>query len=82
MSIKRQGHFIIPIINWLLIKQDCVPVNKNFQLLSSVNLEFVNFFYFLLLKKKRGQSGDGKRDIILGWLYLKTKGNNDKYSSN
>ena len=64
------------------MKQDCVPVNKNFQLLSSVNLEFVNFFLFFTIKKKKGQSCDGKRDIILGWLYLRTKGNNDKYSSN
>ena len=54
----------------LLIKQDRVLVLASltsFFDYTVVNLDFFFFFYF---SKKMGRSGDGKRNILLGWPYL------------
>ena len=51
----------------LLIKQDRVLVLASltsFFDYTVVNMEFFFFFYF---SKKMGLSGDGKRNILLGW---------------
>ena len=51
----------------LLIKQDRVLVLASltsFFDYTVVNMEIFVFFYF---SKKMGRSGDGKRNILLGW---------------
>ena len=54
-----QGHHIIPIV-----------VNKTrscaCKLLASLTSES-GFFFFFYFSKKMGRSGDGKRNILLGW---------------
>ena len=45
----------------LLLKQDRVLVKQ------LVNRDFFFFFFFFNFSKKMGQSGDGKRNILLGW---------------
>ena len=52
----------------LLIKQDRVLVLASltsFFDYTVVNLEF--FFFFFYFSKKMGRSGEGKRNILLGW---------------
>ena len=53
----------------LLIKQDRVLVLAaltSFVDYTVVNLEFF-FFFFFYFSKKMGRSGDGERNILLGW---------------
>ena len=52
----------------LLIKQDRVLVLASltsFFDYTVVNLDF--FFFFFTFRKKMGRSGDGERNILLGW---------------
>ena len=56
----------------LLTKQDRVlilPSLTSFFDYNEVNLEFFFLFYF---SKKMGRSGDGKRNILLGWPYFRS----------
>ena len=45
----------------LLLKQDRVLVKQ------LVNRDFLFFVFFFYFSKKMGRSGDGKRNILLGW---------------
>ena len=54
----------------LLIKQDRVLVLASltsFFDYTVVNLDFFFFFFFFTFRKKMGRSGDGERNILLGW---------------
>ena len=66
MSIKDKD---ITSYQLLLIKQDRVLVLASltsFFDYTVVNLDFF-FFFFFDFSKKMGRSGDGERNILLGW---------------
>ena len=65
VNLKRQGHHIIPIV--VNKTRSCACKLKYF-LLWLVNLIFF-FFFFFYFSNKMGRSGDGKRNILLGWPY-------------
>ena len=55
----------------LLIKQDRVLVLAS--LTSFFDYTVVNLDFFFNFSKKMGRSGDGKRNILLGWPNKETK---------
>ena len=63
---EREGHHIIPIV---VNKTRSCACKLKYLLLWLVNLEFF-FFFFFYFSKKMGRSGDGKRNILLGWSNL------------
>ena len=51
----------------LLIKQDRVLVLASLTSFFDYTVVNLEFFFFFCFSKKMGRSGDGERNILLGW---------------
>ena len=51
----------------LLMKQDRVLVLASLTSFFDYTVVNIDFFFFFYFSKKMGRSGDGKRNILLGW---------------